>query len=67
MTIGTTNVGVSTVRGELGLSFSAGDNISIKDMNTKHIAVDLSNTTDSRFTLTKKTGMTMTSDDVATT
>ena len=67
MTIGTTNVGVSTVRAELGLSYSAGDNISIKDMNTKHIAVDLSNTTDSRFTLTKKTGMTMTSDDVATT
>ena len=61
------NIGVSTVRAELGLSFSAGDDISIKDMNTKHIAVDLSNTTDSRFTLTKKTGMTMTSDDVATT
>lgn len=66
MTIGTTNVGVSTVRAELGLSYSAGDNISLKDMNTKHIAVDLSNTTDSRFTLTKRSGMTMTADDVAT-
>ena len=66
MTIGTTNVGVSTVRAELGLSYSAGDNISLSDMNTKHIAVDLSNTTDSRFTLTKRSGMTMTADDVAT-
>ena len=66
MTIGTTNVGVSTVRAELGLSYSAGDNISLSDMNTKHIVIDLSNTTDSRFTLTKISGVTMTADDTAT-
>jgi hypothetical protein len=66
MTIATTNVGVAAVRAELGLSYSAGDNISLSDMNTKHIAVDLSNTTDSRFTLTKRAGITMTTDDVAT-
>ena len=41
MTIATTNVGVAAVRAELGLSYSAGDNISLSDMNTKHIAVAL--------------------------
>jgi hypothetical protein len=57
---------VSTVRAELGLSYSSNDNISLADMNTKHIAVDLSNTTDSRFTLTRLSGVTMTTDDIAT-
>ena len=64
MTIGTTNIGVSTVRAELGKSYSAGDNISLKDMNTKWVAIDKSNASDSRFTLT---GVgTMTSDDTVT-